>query len=332
MSTLKVEREPNDDKLFLFDDQKGIKKSVAIVSPIRQHIRQIDEKLKIQNGQTSAKKSKSHMSIVNNNQNAKRYQRMKFMGIPVPRTPPAPERAQMKVSPDDLKAIVGKISQTSILSQALPSNVSVDKSTSKHKHTNAQTSPEDVKLLPKIPECDYTIKEERERFRADKFVPFNKAQPRGTDARNLLIDKSLPWIQDELNATKLKLEREYLRDGKSFASGILDIEADVQSERKIAENSSAIKQAYLKFIASKLQDYKILDEESIGKANKDTVDDEIQSSVESSSSLSSDGTHFTNDSGSYVMAMHTKIHKSEMNIREKFQVKARNSMHQRYIN
>lgn len=322
LSTLKVEREPNDDKLFLFDSPNGIKKSVAIVSPIRQHIRRIDEKLKIRNGQTSTKKSKSQMSIGNNNQNVKRYERMKFMGIPILPTSPA----QMKLLPDGLKAIVGKISQTSILSQALPSNDSADKSTSQHKHTNARTSPEDVKLIPKIPECDYTIKEERERFCAYKFAPFSKAQPRGTNAKNLRVDKSLPWMEDELNATKLKLKREH-RDGKTSAGGIRDTKSDVQWERKNAENPSAIKTAYLNFIACKLQDLKAPDEDSDGMANKANIDDEIQSTVESSPSLSSDGTLFTNDSGSYVMAMDRKIPKGEINSQKKFQVKVLGKPH-----
>lgn len=313
LSSSKVEREPNDDKLFLFDDSKTKMNSIAIVSPIRQHIQQIDEKLKIRSGQTNAKKSKSHMSNLNNNQNVKRYQRMKFMGIPVPQSSQVPA----KNLPDDLRTIVGKISQTSILSQAMPSNVFTDKSTSKHKHSNAQILPEDVKLIPKIPECDYTIKEERERLEADKFAPFSRAQPRGTNAKNLRVDKSLPWIQDVLiKATKLKRER---RHGESFTSEILD--ADVQTERKVAKNPSAIKKAYLNFISCKLQDYKTPGEDFDGETNNAIVDDEIQSSVESSSSLSSDGTHFTDDSGSYVMALDAKIHKSEMNLGTKFQVK-----------
>lgn len=306
---MKVERQPNDDKTLLFDDSPFRKKNVAIVSPIRQHIRQIDEKLKTRLCQSSAKKSKSHTSIVanNNNHNAKRYQRMKFMGIPVPQAP----HPSVKISQVELKSFVGKVS--SILSHTkLPSDA-VDE------------SPEDVKLNPKIPEFDYTTNHKRELSKAGKFVPFSKAQPRGTNPRNLRVDKSLPWIQDELDATKAKFEPG-CENRKSFAGGssFTDLESHVQSERKTDEDSSAMKRTYHEIIAEKLQENQAPDEdvnELQRECDNGVSDVEIQSTAASGSSLSSEGTYFTNDSGSYLMELGEKIPKSQLNLQKKFQVR-----------
>ena len=300
-----------------------IKEKFAIVSPIRQHVQQIDDKLKKRLYQSNVKKSKSHTNVViNKNQDAKRYQRMKFMGIPIPQT----AHSQRKILNADLKAIVVKISKTSHLSQTYPTT---DETTSQCKHSKVRFSPEDVKLIPKIPECDYTTQHEnRERLRTDKFASFSKAQPRGTDAKNLRIDKSLPWIEDELNATKAHLEGKK-ENKKTFASeNQLDTTSplDVQSNRKIAENPSAIKKAYNEIISSKLQIYKTPYEGAFDAPNKEesndeeNVDEKMQSTVESSSSLSSVGTYFTNDSGSFIVDLDKKIPKSRMNQHKNFQV------------
>lgn len=301
--------------MFLFDDLKKRKINVAIVSPIRQHIYQIDEKLKRRFHQSDEKKSKSHTSsVINNKQNEKRYQRMKFMGIPIPQT----AHAQAKVSDADLKMIIAKVSQTSILSQELSNNESASRS----KHANVRVLPEDVKLIPKIPECDYTIQQERERLQTDKFAPFSKAQPRGTNSKNLRIDKSLPWIEDELNATKAQHESKVV-ERKTFVHQNPKA-FDVQSPRKIAENPSTIKKAYNEIISSKLQYYKATVDDAIDRTveNEDNgnIDEEVQSSVESTSSLSSAGTYFTNDSGSFMIELGAKIPKSQMNHQKKIQV------------
>lgn len=292
------------------------KKSVTIVSPIRQHIQQIDEKLRNRYSQTNAKKSKSHMSVMNKNQNAKRSQRMKFMGIP------QTAQEQTKVFHADLKAIVAKVSQTSILSQKLHT---ADESKQQYKYLNVRFLPEDVKLIPEIPECDYKRQHKRERLKTDKFVPFSKAQPHGNNTKTR-IDKSLPSIQDELNATRAKLEREH---GNPFLSDIyLDTTTpDTQSTKEIVENSSALKKAYNEVIANKLQNYKTPLKDSVDAAStekndeKGNLDGEMHSTVESSSSLSSVGTYFTNDSGSFVIELGNKIPKSQIILKEKFQVR-----------
>lgn len=292
------------------------KKSVAIVSPIRQHIEEIDEKIKIRANEAHVKKSESHMSIVNNKnnnrENLKRYQRMKFMGIPVSQTP---SNADKKSFESNLKAIVAKISQKSILSHETQTSDFTDKSISRGKHSNTRTLP-NVMLVPKVPELDYT--EERECSKVDKFVRFRSAQLRGTNAKNLRIDKSLPWIQDELNAIKLKLEK-VQGDEESLANANQKVE--ILEKRKTSGGKSAIKKSFNEIIATKLQAYKALDDISVIRVGVDESVDEIQSTVDSTASLSSTGTYFTNDSGSCLMVQDKIIPKSQMNLQKKFQVK-----------
>lgn len=323
LSTFKVERKPNDDKLLLFDDWK-IKKN-NIVGSIRQHIRETDEKLRVKNCQTNLKKSRSHVScndMFSGNHDSKRNQRMKFMGIPVLQS----SRTQAKVSQVELRTIVASVSPTSILSREIPSN---NKSRSKREQSNTRLALEDVKLLTMLPNCDYAIKGEREHLRPDRFPLVTKAQPRGSDARNLRADKSLPWIEDELNATRAKISAKLeqdLKNEKSFTSWITDTVARrVHSERKNAESEtelSELKKSYNGIIAAKLQALIVSAADSVQESI--VLEDDIQSTVDMSSSLSSTGTYFSNDSGSFVLELGRKIPISEMNLKtcleNKFQV------------
>lgn len=241
------------------------------------------------------------------------------MGIPVPQAP----HPSVKISQVELKSFVGKVS--SILSHTkLPSDA-VDESIVdvERKQLKVRISPEDVKLTPKIPEFDYTTNDKRELSKAGKFVPFSKAQPRGTNPKNLRVDKSLPWVQDELDATKAKFDPG-CENRKSFAVGSrnTDLESHVQSERKTEEDSSAMKRSYHEIIAEKLQENQARDEDVNEQTECDNgvSDVEVQSTVESGSSLSSEGTYFTNDSGSYLMELGEKIPKSQLNLQKKFQV------------
>lgn len=309
LSSLKVELEPNDDKLFLFGDPRRSNKNVAVVSPIRQHIQQIDDSLRFRLSQSFVRKSKSLTSFVdNNNQNSKRFQRMKFMGIPVSSS------VDRKSSDSDLKAIVASVSQMSTLSLGNSSKDS--RSTSKLPSKKTRTPPEAVLLEPKVPEFDYTDGV-RESSRLDKFVPFTKAQPRGTNEKNLRVDKSLPWIQDDVDATRAQI-KDGAVERKSFSVGNPESEMEIKRKEK-NPIQSAMKESFIEVIASKLLTYKAQDDSEEPKC-EDTIDGEIQSAVESKSSLSSAGTYFTNDSGSFVVLDDRKIPKSEMNIQKKFQV------------
>lgn len=234
---------------------------------------------------------------------------MRFMGIPVPSS------FDGKSSDSDLKAIVANVSRTSAL--PLENSSKESQSTSKLPLKKTRAPPEAVMLEPKVPEFDYTD-EERERSWVDKSVPFSKAQPRGTNARNLRVDKSLPWIQDDLDATRAKI-KDGADERKSFTLGNPDSEMEIKRKKKSLAIQSEIKENFIEVIATKLLTYKAQDDSGEPKC-EDTISGEIQSAVESKSSLSSAGTYFTNDSGSFLMLDDRKIPKSEMNIRKKFQV------------
>ena len=323
MSSLKVEKEPNDDKTILFDSTSKTlnKRNNKIEGPIRQHIRQVNEKIKNRMLKAHQKKTENHMNKfdkcnIQRNQISKRHRRMKFMGIPVQQTP-FDDFSSMKVSHSDLNAIVAKVSKPSLLllSREISSD---DKSTPERKHLNAKFPPQVAMLKPKIPEFDCKVEEERERLELDKFAPFKKAQPRGTNVRNLRADKSLPWIEDELNSMKIKLQKDSKKE-RTFNDEISESRKTTGKARdEKEENSNALKKSFNEIIAKKLQDY--------NPPNKNETDQDSESSlriqsIESSSSLSSTGTNFTNDSGSVLMFQDKSIPTREMNAEKKFLVR-----------
>lgn len=239
------------------------------------------------------------------------------MGIPVPQS----SRVQAKVSQVELQTIVANVSQATILYRDIPSNI---ESLLKRKQVNPRLMLEDVKLLPRIPKCDYAIEEEQENLRADKFPLFTKAQPRGRNGRNLRTDKSPLRMEFELNATRAKFET-VLEYGKSSSSCIPDTVARIQSKGKFDESETKLKKSYNGIIAAKLQAFKQLASglsEVPLKAlvENEQIDDDIQSTVAACSSLSSEGTYFTNDSGSFLLEMDQKIPKREMNLKKNFRV------------
>lgn len=236
---------------------------------------------------------------------------MRFMGIPVHRS-----SVNEKSSDSDLKAIVESVSQISIL--RLGNSSKDSRSTPQLPPKKTRKPPEAVMLEPKVPEFDYTD-DVRERSRVDKFAPFAKAQPRGTNSKNLRVDKSLPWIQDDLDATRAKI-KDKAAERKSFANGNPELEVEIKRKEK-NPIQSAMKESFIEVIATKLLTYKAQDDSEEPKC-EDTIGGEIQSAVESKSesSLSSAGTYFTNDSGSFLVLDDRKIPKSEMNIQKKFQV------------
>ena len=320
---MKVEKEPNNDKTILFDGTSKTfkKRNNKVEGPIRQHIRQVNEKIKNRMLKAHPKKTENHMNNFDDcklqkNHISNRHRRMKFMGIPVEQTPPD-DFSSMKVSRSDLNAIVAKVSKPSLLllSREISSD---DKSVPERKHSNAKPPPQVALLKPKIPQFNCKVEENRERLELDKFVPFKKAQPRGSNARNLRADKSLPWIEDELNATKVKLQKDSERE-ETFNDRISESRKTTsKATKKKEENSSAIKKSFNETIAKKLQDY--------NPPNTNEMVQDLESSLKiqsfkSSSSLSSTGTNFTNDSGSVLMFDNKRIPTREMNAEKKFLVR-----------
>lgn len=309
--------------------EKKIIMSENIESPIKHHIKEIDKKLKQKYLSRTKKSLKSQMDM---NKIQKQYQRMKFMGIPI--------RITSTIEAENLKCeILGKNSHAEkSLSSCEMKEVydNDDKLTSKDKHLNSKIVPEAVKLIPKIPSLCYDVSEDE--YEQSKVVhkPFTKAHPRGNNPQMLRIDKSLPWIEDEINLAKVKFQNDY--DEMKWDShnvpidnwNHVSIDSDTESKRmkkSIADkNQSELKKNFNNLIASKLKDYKNSagielknDENDNVHAAADDYDVEMKS-VQSDSTLSSNGTYFTNDSGSYILILDEKIPKSQINIGKKFQV------------
>lgn len=329
-TTLKNNFSLDDDRRKLFTDGydndmiKDKIRSVSIISPIKQYIQQIDDKLKSRRTQTIVKKSKSQMnaSTSNGQDETKRYKRMKFMGIPIPQS--AHKSIKLKCSKTELKSIVAKVSEASLLS-----NGNSDRFTKENKYSNIITSPEDIKLIPEIPDFDSIFIDEEKNYENRRNIKhFVKAQPRGTNPKELRSDKSLPWIEDELSCSILKAENDL--NGKSFNDEVISMKITTDIVKKLNSAESTIKKAFNEVIASKLHDNKTPQD---GKSDSHltihesgpAVDLEVQSTSNelsriSASSLSSEGTNFSNESGSYFMIVDEKIPINELNIANKFKV------------
>ncbi|CRK92367.1 CLUMA_CG005955, isoform A [Clunio marinus] len=289
LSTLKVKHNPNNKKFFLFDVKT--KKPSIIVSPIQKHVEELNKKLKARLNENKPSNRSTIVGLCN--PETKQFQRMRFMGIPC---------LQYKKHNDEhFKELVEKVSTMKL-------------STFQPRVVKSKTLTENIQLKPKVPEiisCDEAKEKEEE---IDKFSYFTRAQPRGTDKRNLRIDKSAPWIEDELIAMKVKLENE--RDVEKTLNVESEVISSVSSNHsieKIDTEVSGMKKSYKEVISSKLEAYK--SQNKVG-SNKTTEDNILV--VEKNSSLSSIGTNFTNDSGSFLLEMDKKIPKSDINLKRKF--------------
>jgi hypothetical protein len=211
-----------------------------------------------------------------------------------------------------------------------------DELTSKDKqNSNTITLPEAIKLIPKIPTFSSSDISQDE-CEQSKVVRFTKAHPRENNPEMLRIDKSLPWIYNEINSAKVKFQIDYDEmKRKSYNVAIdnwnhVSIDSDSKKKKNEAddENRSEIRKNFNDIIASKREHYI----KSIGiELNDDIHDDDDNchatvdkdydmKSMQSASTLSSTGTYFTNDSGSHVVILDEEIPKSRVNIGKKFQV------------
>lgn len=266
---------------MLFDLQSGYNKNIdsaPIESPIKQHVQKMNKNLKLRyhcEKRIRIKKSK--------NQIEKQLKRMNFMGIP---------KSNADTTRCDIKSIVEKMS--------------IEKSESKEQVITMADGC--VKFTPKIP-C---YKEENKCKEKKQKFTFSKAQPRGNDPKMLRADKSLPWIQSDINVEK-KFDRSDVHDEKNlFVENEEDTWKIFTTEENVSnENRSTIKKTFNKIIANKLRNLDV---------DFTTIDDHDSQLIESLSTLSSSGTYFSNDSGSYLMVLDGKIPKSKLNISKKFQV------------
>ncbi|KAL7024344.1 hypothetical protein ACKWTF_013001 [Chironomus riparius] len=334
LSSIKGACDPNDDKTFLFNDKNEsnkmmmtkIKKSSImknIKSPIKQHIKEIDKKLKQKYLPRMKKSLKSQIDV---NEIQKRYQRMKFMGIPTM------EMSEFEQTNDNERTYRMNQETVSTHDEKMKGEKhnNDDKLTSKGKHSNTITTPEAIKLIPKIPSssCSDMTEDECEQ---SKVVGFTKAHPRGNNPELLRIDKSLPWIYNEINSAKVKFQIDYDEMNRKSYNVAIDnwnhVSIDIDGENKkkeIDENQSEIKRSFNSIIASKRKHYM----KSVGIELNDGEDDNAHATVDkdydtksmqSASTLSSTGTYFTNDSGSHIVILNEEIPKSRVNIGKKFQ-------------
>jgi hypothetical protein len=298
-SSLKGACDPNNDKTVLFTSDRENASDIPS-SAVRNHIQQIDSALRQRNCKSKVRK----MPTTDANETERRLQRMIFMGIPTER------RDKSKI-----QFIVSEISRNSALTH---------KSTSKDNHLNAKIAPRGVKLMPAIParvewQQDVAAETEDECEQSKIAPPFVNAKPRGSDPEMLRTDKSLPWIQHDVDATRANLE-----SSRAKCNAMADYEkedgAHVRRDKeKIADaNRSEMKRCYDGIIAMKLRSHGDIDN-SENELQNDESEAGMQS-MQSASSFSSTGTNFTNDSGSYIVVLNEKIPKSRLNIGKKFQV------------
>jgi hypothetical protein len=177
-----------------------------------------------------------------------------------------------------------------------------------------------VKFMPRIP--FFFEKQEDECKQTKATFRFKKAQPRGNDLKMLRVDKSLPWIQSEIDVVKTK-KSEKSENHKKISSIAGEEESHENSPivKNVPkdENRSVMKKSFSEIIVSKLQNQNA--ETAIVLENVENLDgDEKMHSIQSTLTLSSEGTYFSNDSGSYMMISDEKILKSQLNITKKFQV------------
>jgi hypothetical protein len=278
ISCLKASREPNDDKTILFGGIDNAKIDLASTSPIKQHIRQIDQSLKLRYRTTKIKNSKE----TSKNQ----LQRMNFMGIPI-----SQKYATKKCSRSDIESIVAKISQTTLRSD--------EKLSLKER---VVTTRDGVKFLPRIPEFETKLegKDNKSKLMKEKFR-FTKAQPHSLKIN--CTDKSLTWFRKDAIAKEENCEINV--EGKNE-----EIENLKNSPPK---SQSEMKKSFNEIIARKWHDYTPDDAQTF--IEKDDV--------KSLESLSSDGTNFSRDSGSFFMILDKKIPKTQLNISRKFQVRSK---------
>lgn len=238
------------------------------------------------------------------NVDRKQLRRMNFMGIPI-----AHADATKKCTQSQIQTIVTKISQTSLMKNDLSS-----------KNRVITTKDGGVKFSPVIPAFE---SDDAEECKQKKAKPrFKKAQPRGNDPKMLRVDKSLPWI-DAAKMEKLEMSENHEGVRKSALVDVEKLENIAHINNEAPPDESAIKKSFNGIIASKLQDYATIGSDLDEMENSHEVQ-----SIESTSTLSSIGTNFSSDSGSYLMILDKKVPKTQLNIANKFQVRDKKNIFQ----
>ena len=275
----------------------------------------MNTKLAARMDKLSRKHAKSQQDILANiNENQKGTQNINFMGIPMPSISETGASTK-KCTKNEIHSIVAKVSKAS-LSKPIQRcsqyrTEKVDKSFSKHtiNSLDIKRFPQAVQCLPQNCSADELANEAKECWKIDPIPLYQKVKPHGTQAKKLRADKSLPWIQDDLDATKIKIQMENEKQQRLDTDFIEmeDLGSGVTSKR-VHDDESSIKKLYLDCIANKLNELKLPHQGTV-MVEGTTSDVETMGniSMETISSISSDCTNFTNDSGSYVVMLDDNV-------------------------
>lgn len=255
--------ESSNDKVILFDHLPHLTRHNSSHSPIREHIRSIEARLA---ARTMSKNSKAPVQQMNNEMSRKHH--TKFIG-------------KMTKVENEKRA---NSSHTIELDDA-SEEIFMDF----HSKDRNSISPEDVKLLPKIPKvgCFANKGKQIERVEGEKDLiadksstmttTFSKAHPRENNPKNARIDLSLPNINDILNELKIDGNRQ---TPASSAGECNETKMSVDSRKILpkSDNSlSGMRRSYRKIISSKLEKYKSASSEDVQKRLEEQIENESES-------------------------------------------------------
>ncbi|CAO1420922.1 unnamed protein product [Diamesa serratosioi] len=315
LSTVNVPRDANDDKKFIFEDnKKPTKVNSLITSPIKEYIQQLNTKLEARKSKLTRYQTKSQQdNFTNLNDNRRRTQSKNFMSIPMPSISETCASTK-KCTKNEIHSIVAKVSKASLLKPLQRKSEKVDKSFCKYTINSSLTnkrSPQAVECLPQNrSSVNELANEAKESWKIDPIPSYKNVKPHRKDVKKLHHDKSLPWIQDDLDATKIRIQMENEEQKKSFDIDFIELEhssTNITVKRDYGHESS-IKKLYLNCIANKLNELKSTPLDTVATEEQTFDFETIESvSMDSVSFVSSDCTNFTNDSGSYVVMLDDKV-------------------------
>lgn len=210
---------------------------------------------------------------------------------------------------NEIHSIVAKVSKATLLKSVRKCSEfrseKVDKSSFQHTINSL-----DTKRSPQAVNCsvDELANEAKKSWKIDPIPSYKKVKPH----IKLRADKSLPWIQDDLDATKIKIQMENKQQQQHLDKDFIEMEnlcSEVTRKRDHADESS-IKKMYHHCIATKLNELKSTPSGTFvhEQQNSEVADETMENvSMETISSISSDCTNFTNDSGSYVAMLDDNV-------------------------
>lgn len=249
LTSLKVEQDPNDDKIILFDESSvGQKKrNINIESPIRQHIEKVEKKLK-----NRFLNKKIHRNVNDE-------KRTRFMNTSM-----------------------------SLENHQKPDNVNECKSNDA-RFSTIVISPEDMKLLPRIPNFDCEQKHKKTMDSKSKGIAnFSKTHSVVSNLNNVRVDPTLPNVADILEDMKIDCKNLLNIDSLTNYSPPHFNETKDFGEKMNVESLSEMRRSYKAVISSKLEKYTMVEQEH--EEDSKNISDKKQS-ISTPSSTSSNSSY-----------------------------------------